>query len=298
MIGFSLSSRLMHRRTLLILLAAASLLLASAMLNAQEAPSGFVPFPDDIANNLRAIYSVGQAYGNQPGMFSKVGDSISKSVSFLRQIGWGVYDLGPYTYLQPVVRQFSNTWVGVDNAFTRISLAAEVGWAAWGALEPELADEEWCEPEEKPLECEYRIARPSIALIMFGTNDASYRAPHEFRYDLERIVDLSLQWGVIPVLSTIPNRVDAPDAAAALNQVVREVTAERRLPLWDYAAALAPLPDQGLTWDGLHPSSPERTANVAVFNAENLQYGYVVRNLTALQILDRIWRTVDPAAGT
>jgi hypothetical protein len=36
---------------------------------------------------------------------------------------------------------------------------------------------------------------------------------------------------------------------------------------------------------------------VAVFSAENLQYGYVVRNLTALQILDRVWRTVDPAAG-
>jgi hypothetical protein len=209
-----------------------------------------------------------------------------------------VYDLGGYDYLQPVVDQFSNTWVGVDNAFTRESVAADVGWAAWGVLEPELADEEFCQPEEKPLECEYRIARPSVALIMFGTNDASYRTPGEFRYDLQRIIDLSLSWGVIPVLSTFPNRPDAPEAAAALNQVVRELAAERRLPLWDYAAALAALPNQGLAWDNLHPSAPEETDDVAVFNADTLQYGYVVRNLTALQILDRVWRTVDPAAGT
>ncbi|HYO89467.1 MAG TPA: SGNH/GDSL hydrolase family protein [Candidatus Limnocylindrales bacterium] len=286
----------MRKRLLFGLMIAASLLLGAGLLFAQQ-PAGFVPFPDDIANNIRSIYSVGQAYGNQPGMFSKVGDSISMSVSYLRQIGWGVYDLGAYGYLQPVVRQFSNTWVGVDNAFTRESLAADVGWAAWGALEPELADEERCQPEEKPLECEFRIARPSIALIMFGTNDASYRTAAEFRYDMERIIALSLSWGVIPVLSTFPNRPDTPDAAAALNQVVRDLANARRLPLWDYAAALAALPDEGLAWDHLHPSSPERANQVAVFSAENLQYGYVVRNLTALQILDRVWRTVDPSAG-
>ena len=102
---------------------------------------------------------------------------------------------------------------------------------------------------------------------------------------------------MIPVLSTIPNRPDAPEAAAALNQVVRELAAAHRLPLWDYAAALAGLPDQGLAWDHLHPSAPEDTDQVAVFTAENLTYGYVVRNLTALQILDRIWRTVDSSAG-
>jgi hypothetical protein len=287
----------MLKRALLPLLVAAGLLFSAGLLPSARAQDGFVPFPDDIANNIRAIYSVGQAYGNQPGMFSKVGDSISVSVSFLRQIGWGVYDLGAYDYLQPVVRQFSNTWVGVDNAFTRLSEAAEVGWAAWGALEPELADEEACQPDEKPLECEYRIARPSIALIMFGTNDVSYRSPDEFRYDLERIIDISVSWGVIPVLSTFPNRPDAPEAAAALNQVVRDAASAHRLPLWDYAAALAPLPEQGLAWDHLHPSSPERSNQVAVFSAENLQYGYVVRNLTALQILDRVWRTVDAGAG-
>lgn len=280
---------------IVIALAAACLLLSPPVARAQN---GFVPFPDDIASNIRAIWSVGQAYGNRPGMFSKVGDSISKSIYFLRQIGWRVYDLGAYGYLQPVVDQFSNTWVGVDNAFTRNSVAADVGWAAWGVLEPELADEDVCQPDEKPLECEYRIARPAIALIMFGTNDASYRTAREYRYDLERIVDLSLSWGVIPVLSTFPNRPDAQGAATELNQVVRDLAAERHLPLWDYAAALAPLPNQGLAWDNLHPSAPEETDFVAVFDAENLQYGYVVRNLTALQILDRIWRTVAPSAGT
>ncbi|MBL8145025.1 MAG: hypothetical protein JNL34_01455, partial [Anaerolineae bacterium] len=75
------------RRINLLVLAAVCLLLTPSVLRAQD---GFVPFPDDIASNIRAIYSTGRAYGNQPGMFSKVGDSISKSIYYLRQIGWGV----------------------------------------------------------------------------------------------------------------------------------------------------------------------------------------------------------------
>jgi hypothetical protein len=41
----------------------------------------------------------------------------------------------------------------------------------------------------------------------------------------------------------------------------------------------------------VHPSSPPN-GNAADFSAENLQYGYTVRNLGALHILDILWREV------
>jgi hypothetical protein len=52
-----------------------------------------------------------------------------------------------------------------------------------------------------------------------------------------------------------------------------------------------PLPNGGMSADGLHPSVPP-DGRVYRFSAENLQYGYTLRNLQALQTLDTIWRLV------
>jgi hypothetical protein len=41
--------------------------------------------------------------------------------------------------------------------------------------------------------------------------------------------------------------------------------------------------------DGVHPSW---APNAADFTPENLQYGSTVRNLTALMVLDALWRQV------
>jgi hypothetical protein len=43
-----------------------------------------------------------------------------------------------------------------------------------------------------------------------------------------------------------------------------------------------------LSSDGVHPSYV--TSHAADFTPEYLQYGYTVRNLTALQALDEVWR--------
>jgi hypothetical protein len=56
---------------------------------------------------------------------------------------------------------------------------------------------------------------------------------------------------------------------------------------------MAGLPRGGLSDDGLHPSaSPAGYQGAADFNGDNLQYGYVMRNLTMLQVLDTVWRQV------
>jgi hypothetical protein len=52
-----------------------------------------------------------------------------------------------------------------------------------------------------------------------------------------------------------------------------------------------PLPNHGVSEDGVHPSIPPDN-NPANFSDDNLRYGYTMRNFTALQALDAIWRQV------
>lgn len=248
-------------------------------------------FAADTTINILETFQRGQALGNQANIFAKVGDSITVSDHFLVPIGAGSYNLGSFTELQPVIDFFSSGRVFGVNPFMRRSLAAEIGWAAPSVLDPNNANPAQCLAGESPLACEYRLIRPSIALIMFGTNDVGYMEPAVYQFNLERIVQISLQNGVIPVLSTIPDRLDMPNRVQIFNGIVSTVASEQRVPLWDFYSATVTLPSRGLTFDGVHPSSgPRGYDSAADFRTENLAYGYVVRNLTALQMLNAIWR--------
>lgn len=258
--------------------------------NAPTDPPAIV-FAPEVVQHIQAIHILGQALGNRPDVFVKVGDSITVSASFLHPVGDGNYNLGEYTNLQPVITAFSATRLRTGNSFNNRSVAAGVGWSAFAALSTSYTDGAQCNRGETPLVCEYRLNKPSIALIMYGTNDVGYRSREEYRADLERIIEVSESMGVIPVLSTIPNRPDTPGQVQAFNQTVAELTASHQLPLWDYYAATINLPGYGLTGDQVHPSSSP--GSQADFRPENLRYGYVMRNLTALQMLDSVWKQMQ-----
>jgi uncharacterized protein YraI len=238
---------------------------------------------------IRAIYAQGQSLGRQPGVFAKVGDSLSVSRNSYYPIGYGDYELGDYSALQNVIYRYQRPLESGGNAFTRASLAAAVGWTAPAIMDPSFADPYLCATWETPLLCEYRILNPSVALIMVGTNDVGYLDAATFRANLERIVNTSIAAGVIPALGTIPDRVGHSERVAEFNAIIRETAAAYEVPLWDYARAMAPLGAAGLTFDGVHPSSPPNGADGAAdFRADNLNSGYVLRNLMALLVLDAI----------
>lgn len=246
--------------------------------------------PDPIEENLRRIYLWGQTQGARPRVFSKVGDSITVSFNFLQAIGEGNYNLAGYAYLQEVIDYYGIENARQGNSFRNASLAAAEGWAAWAVLDPDFAPPQ-CNPGELPIECEYRIVQPSVAIIMFGTNDVGYRTPDQYRSDLTRILEISYERGIIPLFSTIPNRPDVAPKVVIFNEIVREIGATYRLPIIDYGAATYGLPNYGLSRDNVHPSSPPAGYNgSAVFTPANLRYGYVVRNLTTLQALDTVWQ--------
>lgn len=243
----------------------------------------------NITSTARTIYQRGKSLGNRANVFSKVGDSISVAADMYDPLGRGIYNLGGYGYLQSVI----NFYLDGQNSFTNVSAAAGPGWTTESVLNPALANSAICLDGETPLNCEYRINKPAVALIMLGSNDVHYFDAGTYQYYLQQIVQITKDAGIIPVLSTIPVRIGYEEKVIQFNGVIRGVAAANGIPLWDYAGAMAGLPNSGLSGDGLHPStSPAGYQGAADFNGENLQYGYVIRNLTMLQVLDALWRQV------
>ena len=247
-----------------------------------------------VTSTARQIFLDGRAKGNIPYAFTKVGDSISAAPQFLTQFGTAQYNLGQYASLRDAIGWFSGPNGRGANPFVASSLAARNGWGTTSVLDPANADPNLCRPGETPLECEYRVTKPAVALIMFGTNDSGGLPLAEFRANLDTIVRTSIRMGVIPVLSTIPPKQYNPATdgrVAEFNQAIISIAQTYDVPLWNYWQTMISLPNNGLDPDGVHPSTPP-DANTAVFDAEHLRYGYTARNLGALQMLDALRQQV------
>jgi hypothetical protein len=263
-----------------------------------SAPPASYPYLSGLNENLLEIFELGQQLGNRPDVFSKVGDSITISGVFLTPVGTGRYSLGQYTYLQPVIDYFSETYALTNNSFANFPLAAKEGWGARMVLRDGMGDERYCGEFETPLECEYRLVKPMLALIMLGTNDLPGITLDGYELSMRQIIEYSLEQGVIPVISTIPpiHRDSIRARVAEFNALLEELSSEYRVPLWDYWAAVINLPNQGMWFDGVHPS-PAPAGHNADFQPQYLGYGYTIRNLTALQALDAVWRYLGLEAG-
>jgi hypothetical protein len=236
-----------------------------------------------VSAHARQIFMRGQALGNRAHVFTRVGDSITASPYFLPS---GSYDLGAYQNELWDTLHFYST-------FGSASLAAGNGWGADRILQNGYNAPEVC-GSEPPLICEYRIRKPAVALIMIGTNDSGGVDPSVYEQNLSRIVEISIEMGVIPVLSTIPPKLNDAwngERARQWNVIIKNVARRYDVPLMDYWLALQNAPNYGIDADGIHPSVPP-DGNTARFTPENLRYGYTIRNLVALQALDALRRYV------
>jgi formylglycine-generating enzyme required for sulfatase activity len=241
--------------------------------------------PQGISERVREIYERGQQMGNDPHAFSKVGDCNSTNPYFLEDfdLGPGVYDLGSYAYLQETIAYF-------NGSFSRHSLAAKKGLSTAGVLAPLWSDWKYCSGNETPLDCEFRIHRPSFAIVSLGTNEAYdvKKDPSTFEGRLRRIIEHSIDQGVVPILST---KADNDEGDNFINQVTVRLAVEYQLPLWNFWQAVQPLPQHGMRSSDHLTSAP--TKSYTDFSSPAyLIYGMQVRNLTALQALDMVRRSV------
>ncbi len=247
--------------------------------------------PDDpilptVSARAREIYALGQKLGNNPRAFSKIGDCNSALPLFLANFdNPESYRLGPYSYLQPVLDHF-------QGSFVHNSVAAQDGFSTSSLFAVIQNDPARCLASESPLNCELRLQRPSFAFIGLGTN-GSWQTDEAFERGLRRILDLTIQRGVVPILST---KADDMEGGARFNFIIARLASEYEVPLWNFWKAARALPDFGLQ-STYHLS----WAKPFFDDPQTLQTGWGVRNLTALQALDVVWRGVTgqpPASMT
>jgi hypothetical protein len=258
---------------------------------------GDYPILPEIGAQARAIYQAGIAAGNNPHVFSKLGDCMTENPNFLEPFSAGQYELGEYAHLQAVIDQFAGIpartaqgWTA--DSFTTVGFAAASGFNIAGPLDPIWANPQWCEAGESPLACEYRVAKPSIAIIMFGTNDVTYTDADTYNYYLRTLVGLTLDHQVLPLLNTFPTRPEDPEKSLLLNRIVIKVASDYGVPLVNLNRALEPLPHQGVDpADTIHLNVPP-DARTDVFTAESLQDGFPMRNLVTLQALEVVLEAV------
>jgi hypothetical protein len=249
----------------------------------------YTPFIHNISYHSREIFLDGQTKGNRANVFAKVGDSITEDPAFMFPIGDGNYALHDYGYLQPAINYFSAAPVRGGNSFNNRSLAAVWGWSTFDLLNPDKVSDT-C-PGMTPLECEYSVIRPALAIIMIGTNDAIPRYDlGGFEGNIRQIIETSIDKGVIPILSTVP--YDQFADVQPYNQIIVAMAVEYDVPWMDFYETAWDLENHGINLeDGVHPSVPPGN-DPANFTPDNLRYGQTVHNLLVLHVLDMMWRQV------
>jgi len=261
-----------------------------------------------VVGHLEKVADRGGRVGNRPGVFAKIGDSITASPSFLQALACESPRLGAWGELRGTLELFGETSVPrgseearcpVSNSYSRVGAAAVPGWRAVDALLP-LESPPECQGLPA-VSCELQLLRPSVALIMFGTNDLEDFTAVQFRRDLARVVRLVSSAGTIPVISTIPPRAGWPFSrrVARFNAEIAALAENRALPLWNFWWQMVEsgVPYLGLSTDGVHPSALCPPCTAIDFRPAGLRQGYALRNLGALLVLDRLRRDVLIGGG-
>lgn len=240
------------------------------------------PITPFVAERLRAIAAA--APSARPDVFMKVGASSTASRNTLFCFADGPVALGEHGGLEDTLAFFLGGDAAGTTPFDRESAAAESGRSAAWAIAG----------DPSPLDVERAALAPSLALVHYGTNDMGGGATFEaalvaFHASMSTLLEQLVEGGVVPVVFGITRREDDPAAdrwVAAFNGALRGMAQRAQVPFVDLHHAIDPLPGHGLGADGLHLEAYEGGA--CVLDEAGLQHGYNVRNLVALQALDRL----------
>jgi hypothetical protein len=238
-----------------------------------------LPVVPEVTDTAHEIYKRGQELGRDPTHFSKVGDCQTNTGFYLVDFdNEGTYSLGEYSYLQDTIDYYKGS-------FSRTSLAMRDGYNVAAILTPLRADPKKCNKGENPIQCEFRLHNPSIAIISLETNFNDRPADDYGKY-MRQIIEYSIDQGVVPILATKGDNVEGDNS---INAKIAEIAVEYDIPLWNLWAALQPLPNQGHDTDlndGFHLSFSRNFFD----KPKNMLSGWPWRNLTALQALDSVRR--------
>lgn len=198
------------------------------------------PVIPDLEPPAFEVYALGQELGRDAQVFSVIGDCQSSPTYFFSK-----YDENRYT-LPAVQEALQETFDWYAGSFVHRSITVKNGMTTPCALNPYWSDPDLCETTETPLDCEVRLSTPSLALISLGTNWNPSTSQEDYIAYLNQIVDILLEQGVLPVLST---KADNSEGDYSRNLAMAQVAYDRHLPLWNFWATVQDLPNGGLDKD-------------------------------------------------
>lgn len=233
--------------------------------------------PEEISDAMRLVYQRGLEMGNDPGRFAVIGDCQNVSSYFLAVFDHpGEFSLGEeYSYLQPTIDYY-------QGSFSRQSLAVKGGFNVAAVLSPLRADPESCNTNESPLDCELRTWNPSIVFVSMETW-WSEKPEEEYDKYMRRVIERILDSGAVPIIAT---KADNLEGDHAINATIAQIAYDYEIPLWNFWAAVQPLPNHGLSSDNFHLTFARNFFD----DPMRMKSAWPWRNLTALQTLDVVHR--------
>jgi hypothetical protein len=233
--------------------------------------------PTEISDAMRAVYQRGLAAGNDPNRFSVIGDCQNVSSYFLAVFDKpGEFSLGEkHTYLQPTIEYYRGS-------YDRQSLAVKGGFNVAAILSPLRADPEACNVNESPLDCELRTWKPSVVFVSMETW-WSEKPAEEYNKYMRRVIERILEVGAVPIIAT---KADNLEGDHSINATIAQIAYDYNIPLWNFWAAVQPLPNHGLSSDHFHLTFARNFFDDPV----RMKSAWPWRNLTALQTLDVVRR--------
>jgi hypothetical protein len=235
--------------------------------------------PTEISDSMRAVYERGLEMGNDPTHFSIIGDCQNVSSYFLSMFDHpGEFSLGEeYAYLQPTIDYY-------QGSYSRKSLAVKGGFNVAAILSPLRADPKSCNKNESPLDCELRTWRPSIVFVSMETW-WSEKPAEVYDKHMRQVIDRILETGAVPIIAT---KGDNLEGDSSINATISQIAYDYDLPLWNFWAAVQPLPNHGLSSDHFHLTFARSFFDDRV----RMKSAWPWRNLTALQTLDVVRKEV------
>jgi len=249
------------------------------------------PITAYVADSIRAIAAAPGGADKDPAVFAKIGGGSTANVNFMQcfAVEPAIQDLPPAASLQATIEHFNSVDLGGVTAFNRLSVAAMPGFSS----------DDLVSGAPTPVNAEVEAIKPRFAQVLVGTHDLEKDQPGQlwsFAENLLTMVDALTVNGVVPILSTIPQRTDLPAKdifTPRYNAVLRAVAQGRQIPLVDLNLALAGLPMAGVVDNGeLSVFVSAMVDRPCHFGELAITNGYNVRNLESLRSLDRARQVV------
>jgi hypothetical protein len=236
--------------------------------------------PTKVSDRARAIYEYGLSQGTDPTRFSIIGDCQNVSSYFLSAFDKpGEYSLGDqYSYLQPTIDYY-------QGSFSRKSLAVKGGFNAAAVISPLRADPKSCKSGESPLDCELRTWHPSLVIVSMETWWSEKPAEEYDKY-MRRVLDRIIATGALPIIAT---KADNLEGNNAINATVAQIAYDYDIPMWNFWAAVQPLPHHGLSGDGFHLTFSRNFFD----DRDRMKSAWPWRNLTALETLEAVHKALS-----